>query len=87
MPFIWFNLRAMSRICDICEKSSIKGNQVPRGIGRRVTRRSIIKQLPNLRSKKLDINGQSIKVKLCSSCLKRIRKDKRDAAAEAAKTA
>jgi ribosomal protein L28 len=50
----------------------MKGNQVPRGIGRRVTRRSIIKQMPNLRYKKIDIEGHMIRVRLCTSCLKRM---------------
>jgi len=62
----------MARVCDICEKSYMKGNQVPRGIGRRVTRRTSIKQRANLRVKRIDINGQKFKFKICSSCLKRM---------------
>lgn len=62
----------MSRICDVCGKGYLKGNLVPRGIGRRVTNRAIRRQNPNLRSKKLEINGQNVKVKLCASCLKRL---------------
>ena len=67
-----FNLEVMARVCDICQKGYLKGNLVPRGIGRRVTGRTINRQKPNLRTKKIDINGQNVKVKICSSCLKRL---------------
>ncbi len=70
---MWFNLSAMSRVCEFCEKSYIKGNLVPRGIGRRVTRRTSTRQQPNLRNKKLEINGQKVKVRICTSCLKRLK--------------
>jgi len=62
----------MSRICDICEKSYMKGNLVPRGVGRRVTNRAIRRQQPNLRKKKITLEGQNITVNICSSCLKRM---------------
>jgi ribosomal protein L28 len=69
----------MSRICDICGKTYQKGNLVPRGIGNRVTKRTITQKQPNLRSKKILLNGQKIKVKLCASCLKRFKKDTKEA--------
>ncbi len=69
----------MSRICDICEKTYQTGNLVPRGIGNRVTKRTSTHNMANLRSKKFEINGRKIRVTLCSSCLKRIKKDTRDA--------
>jgi ribosomal protein L28 len=65
----------MSRVCQICQKEYMKGNLVATGIGKRVSRRTIRKQLPNLRSKKLEINGQNIRVTLCASCLKRLKFD------------
>jgi ribosomal protein L28 len=65
----------MSRICEVCGKGYLKGNLVPRGIGRRVTRRTTTHQLPNLRTKKLDLGGSSVKLTLCASCLKRLKKD------------
>jgi ribosomal protein L28 len=52
----------------------MRGNQVPRGIGRRVTKRTTIKQMANLRSKRIDVDGQKIKIKICTSCLKRMKK-------------
>ena len=51
---------------------------VPRGIGNRVTKRTSTHKKANLRSKKFDVDGRSVKVTLCSSCLKRIKKDVRD---------
>lgn len=68
---------AMSRICDVCQKSYVKGNLVPRGIGRRVTSRTIRTQKPNLRIKHLTLGQTRIRVKLCASCLKRIKKDQK----------
>ena len=67
----------MSKVCDICGKGYMKGNLVPRGVGRRVTRRTITRKYANLRIKKFDIGGSSVKVRLCSSCLKRIKYEKR----------
>lgn len=63
----------MSRVCEICKKEYTKGNLVPRGIGRRVTKRTIRRQGPNLRKKKLEIDGHVVRMKLCASCLKRVK--------------
>lgn len=63
----------MARVCEICAKEYHKKNLVPRGIGKRVTRRTISKQQPNLRNKRLEINGNVVRVKLCASCLKRLK--------------
>lgn len=69
----------MSKQCQVCGKIYQKGNLVPRGIGNRVTRRTISRNSINLRVKRFVINGRSIKVRLCASCLKRIKKDQVDA--------
>jgi ribosomal protein L28 len=69
----------MSRICELCGKSYMKGNLVPRGIGRRVTRRTIKRQHPNLRSRKFDVDGRTVRMRICASCLKRIKKEKKEA--------
>ncbi len=63
----------MSKVCEICLKSYLKSNLVKRGIGRRVVRRTLSRQEPNLFEKKLKIDGVNIKIKMCSSCLKRIK--------------
>ncbi len=65
----------MARVCEVCGKEYMKGNLVPRGIGRRVTQRTIRKQKPNLRIKRIEINGRKYKVKMCASCLKRLKFD------------
>lgn len=67
----------MARVCEVCGKQYQKGNLVPRLIGRRVSNRSIKKQKPNLRNKKIEIDGQKVRVKLCASCLKRIKFEQR----------
>lgn len=68
----------MSRQCEICGKTYQKGNLVPRGIGNRVTRRTTSRNNVNLRVKRFLIDGRKVKVRLCSSCLKRLKKDERD---------
>lgn len=55
----------------------MKGNLVPRGIGRRVTRRTIRRQKPNLRAVRLDLSGDGNKkrMRICTGCLSRLKKD------------
>ena len=71
----------MSKQCQVCGKMYQKGNLVPRGIGNRVTRRTTTRNSVNLRVKRFLINGSKVKVVLCSSCLKRIKKDEKEIAA------
>lgn len=77
----------MSKECQICGKTYQKGNLVPRGIGNRVTRRTIHRNSINLRVKRFVVNGMKVKFRICSSCLKRIRKDEKDLEKVIAKTA
>lgn len=70
----------MARVCEVCGKDYHKANLVPRLIGRRVSNRHIKKQQPNLRNKKIEVNGQKVKVKLCASCLKRLKFEAKKAA-------
>jgi large subunit ribosomal protein L28 len=65
----------MSLVCEVCLKSYNRGNLVKRLIGNRVARRTTKRQQPNLRSKRLLIDGKTIKLKLCTSCLKKINKE------------
>jgi ribosomal protein L28 len=68
----------MARVCELCGKGSMKGNLVPRGIGRRVTKRTIRRQHPNLRTVRMAVNGDNkATLKLCASCVKRMKKDKK----------
>ncbi len=74
----------MSRACEICGKTYQKGNLVRRGIGNRVSRRTINRKSANLRIKRFLINGVKVKFRLCSSCLKRIVKEERELLAASA---
>lgn len=80
---VCFNCPVMSKICEFCGKTYQQGNLVPRGIGNRVTRRTLTKKKANLRVKRLELNGRKVKVTICASCLKRLKKDVREAALEA----
>jgi len=55
----------MSKICQICSKGPISGNNVSHANNR--TRR---RWLPNLQSVKANIDGTVKKIKVCTSCLK-----------------
>ena len=55
----------MSRICEICGKSTITGNKVSHAKNR--TRRT---WKPNLIKVKTEVGGSSFKVKICARCLK-----------------
>lgn len=75
----------MPRVCELCSKSYQRGNLVPRGIGRRVTRRTTMRQQPNIRTVRFDVeNGNKLTLHICASCLKRIRKDEREQGLKAA---
>lgn len=73
----------MSRICDLCEKSAQKGNSVKRGIGDRVTNRAIKRQQPNLRTKRIIVDGTKVTLTLCASCLKRLKFEQKQLAKQA----
>lgn len=66
----------MAKTCDICNKGYVKANLVPTGIGKRVTRRTTKWQKPNLRSKRLEIGDQKVRIMICAGCLKRLSFDK-----------
>ena len=55
----------MSRRCDLCGKSPSVGNSVSHANNR--TKRRF---LPALHSIRANINGQRVRVKLCTGCLK-----------------
>ncbi|HAZ29359.1 TPA: 50S ribosomal protein L28 [candidate division WWE3 bacterium] len=76
----------MSRVCQLCGKGSLKGNLVPRGIGRRVTKRTISRQQPNLREKRLEIGGRRLRVRMCTSCLSMLNKANKANKAETSQT-
>lgn len=63
----------MSLVCEMCLKSYNRGNLVKRLIGNRVARRTTRRQQPNLRNKRIEVEGKMVRVKLCTSCLKKIK--------------
>lgn len=68
----------MSRVCDICGKRPLTGNVISRkgkpkkegGIGSRVVKRSRRKQYPNLQTVRASVNGRTVKLRVCTKCLK-----------------
>lgn len=62
----------MSLVCEMCLKSYNRAKLVKRLIGNRVARRTTRRQQPNLRSKRFIIDGKMIRLKICTSCLKKI---------------
>jgi large subunit ribosomal protein L28 len=55
----------MSRVCEICGKHTITGNKVSHAKNR--TRRT---WKPNLVNIKTEVNGTTMKIKICARCLK-----------------
>ncbi len=55
----------MARVCDICGKGVLTGNNDPKSHKR--TKREF---KPNLHSMKAEINGEVKKIRVCSKCLK-----------------
>ena len=68
----------MARVCDICAKRTVVGNQVTRrglakakgGVGRKVTGRSKRKFYPNLQKVRALVGRTVMRVKVCARCLK-----------------
>jgi len=61
----------MSKICQICDKKPVSGNNISHANNK--TRR---RWLPNLRSVRVDQNGRTVRMRVCTTCIKqgRIRK-------------
>lgn len=74
----------MSRICDICGKSAVKGSSILRrgqskktgGIGQHVT--AITKRMfePNLQQVRAKVKGQTRRLKVCTACIRSGRVEK-----------
>ena len=68
----------MSRICDICGKGPVFGGSVCRrgmakkkgGVGINITGRSKRVFYPNLQAVRVKKNDESIKLKVCTACIK-----------------
>lgn len=55
----------MARVCDICGKRPVTGNNVSHS--NRKTRR---RWLPNLQKVKVKVNGETRRIKVCTRCIK-----------------
>lgn len=68
----------MSRVCDVCGKSTIKGSVIVRhglakkkgGIGMHTTAINKRDFRPNLQSIRVSINGGVKRMKVCTACIK-----------------
>ncbi|MDR2105249.1 MAG: 50S ribosomal protein L28 [Deferribacteraceae bacterium] len=55
----------MSRVCEICGKQPVYGNNISHA--HNLTRRVF---LPNLQSVKINNNGKTSRIKVCTKCIK-----------------
>ena len=70
----------MSKVCEMCGKGPIVVNSVIRrgkaraagGVGRKVTGVSKTRQLPNLQRVTLRQNGLSVRLRICTKCMKNV---------------
>jgi len=68
----------MSRICAVCGKAPLAGRAIARrgkpkkegGGGSRVIKRTKRRQLPNLQTVRVLVNGTPRKLRVCTKCLK-----------------
>ncbi len=55
----------MSKVCDICGKKPITGNNVSHS--HKLTKR---RWLPNLQRVKVNVDGESKRMRVCTSCIR-----------------
>jgi len=55
----------MARICDVCGKKPLSGNNISHAHNK--TRR---RWLPNLQNVRAKVDGRTVSMKVCTSCLK-----------------
>ncbi len=66
------------RICDMCGKGPLRGNMISRrglpkkkgGVGLKVTGMTKRSFKPNLQKVRAVVNGETVRVKVCTSCLR-----------------
>lgn len=66
------------RRCAICNKGPLRGERIARrglakkkgGVGRKITGRSKRSFKPNLQRVRARVNGQVVRIKVCTSCLR-----------------
>lgn len=72
----------MAMKCDNCNKGIMYGHNVSHS--KRRTNRTF---QPNLQHTKVKVDGKMVRMKLCTNCIKRFRKDERDRLAKLQKNA
>ncbi len=55
----------MARVCDICGKKPVSGNNISHAHNR--TRR---RWMPNLQEVRAQVNGRTVRMTVCAKCLK-----------------
>lgn len=55
----------MAKVCEICEKRPVSGNNISHAHNR--TRR---RWLPNLQSVRASVNGTTRRMRVCTTCIK-----------------
>ncbi|HXX92786.1 MAG TPA: 50S ribosomal protein L28 [Planctomycetota bacterium] len=66
------------RRCAVCHKGPIRGDQITRrglakakgGVGRKITGRSKRSYKPNLQRVRAVVEGKTVRIKVCTSCLR-----------------
>ena len=66
------------RICDMCGKGPLRGNMISRrglpkkkgGVGLKVTGMTKRSFKPNLQKVRAVVDGETVRVKVCTSCLR-----------------
>jgi len=62
--------------CQICGKKPVKGNKVIRtGTGKWIKKRVSVVRKPNLQSVTIVEGGQKKKLRVCTKCLKKLKKE------------
>ena len=55
----------MSKVCEICGKKPVSGNNISHAHNK--TRR---RWIPNLQNVRAQVNGQSVRMRVCTACLR-----------------
>lgn len=59
----------MSKVCDLCGKGKLSGNNVSHS-----NRKSRTSYSPNLQKAKVEVDGKEETLKVCTKCLKTVKK-------------
>lgn len=68
----------MARVCEICGKRTESGAQLARrglpkkkgGVGLRITGHTLRKFKPNIQKLRVEVDGEAIRMRICTRCLK-----------------